>query len=255
MRPPDENQNGSTRPPFMSTSRRPLGSEDNILARLERDARRGKSGAPWRRTWIVWSGLAAIAIIALIATLASLARENLTVHQPQPLVIEAKPAPADMPVEHAGAAHGGFVPLPPSAAPAKAPEHSVARTDEPARPPLVLLEEPVALPVKPAAAPQPAHARPPAVAPRKTVLAKVARPAPVHPVVAPVLAQDAKPAPLHPPAVPPRPKKAAPAAPAEPALDSDVALLSAILMHTSRHANERCAGKPCDAAAAPKTTD
>jgi hypothetical protein len=64
-----------------------------------------------------------------------------------------------------------------------------------------------------------------------------------------------------------RPKKIAPAqgaAASEPALDSDVALLSAIIMHANRHAAERaqmeavrCVGKKCAPAgdAAPKATD
>ncbi|MDL2355599.1 MAG: hypothetical protein QFF03_10110 [Pseudomonadota bacterium] len=257
MRPPDENQNGSTRPPFLSASRRPLGGEDNILARLEREARRGKTAAPWRKTWIAWCGLAALAIVALIATLASLARENITVHRP-PLVIGAKPAAADMPAEHAVSAHDFTPPSAPAAAPASEPEHQGARADMAAQaPPLMLLRESAAAPIRTdAAPPPPAKARPAAVAARKSVAVKAARPAPLHPVVAPVLAQAAKPAAPRPPAAPPRPKKAVPAAPAEPALDSDVALLSAILMHASRHANERCGGKPCDAApAAPKTTD
>ncbi|MDB5952280.1 MAG: hypothetical protein JWR65_4135, partial [Massilia sp.] len=145
MRPPDENQPGSTRPPFMSATRRPASNEDNILARMERDARRGGASSSWKRSWIAWCGVASLAIIGLIGFLASLARENIEIHQPVPLAsTTAAPAP-----------DGGFAPLPPTApAPASLPSQPKppatvvdarparppARFDAPARQSLVLLK-------------------------------------------------------------------------------------------------------------------
>jgi hypothetical protein len=245
VRPPDENQNGSTRPNFMSATRRAYGGDDNILARLEREARRGQGG-PWKHATLAWCVLASVLVIALIGTLASLARENMTVPTPGP------EASSD---QFASSVRGGFAPLPISS-----PNRGLGGNayDLPAEasllPPLVML--------KPAAANAKSVAKP-AQAPLVRAAAKPAKPAPERTAVAarrePVrVAATTKPA-APPPrvaAVPVRPRKAAPSAsPAvEPAaVDSDVALLSAIIMHASRHSAERekieaarCgAGKKC----------
>lgn len=258
MNPPDEHQSTSTRKPFMSARRRPAAGEDNILARLERDARRGRPGMRWKQSWIAWCSVASLAIIGLIGLLASLARENIELHAPK-AAAEVKPAPD--PYAHAMAgADPGFAPLPALAPPAKQPaaiidmrsDRTVIKADAAARPALVTLKPPPA-PAKPAASPPPriaaakpaaskaVAARPPALAPRKTVAATAARP-------------RKAPAP-------------APAAAPEPAVDSDVALLSAIILHASRHADERAqleaarcgAGKKCapapDPLTSPKATD
>jgi hypothetical protein len=231
VRPPDENQPSSTRPPFMSATRRPASTEENILARLERDGRRG-AGSSWKRSWIAWCSVASLAIIGLIGVLASLARENIEVHQPAPLA-ESKAAPDPYGARPIMAGAGdGFAPLPPPAAllspvqpklPATVvdvrPARPSARADDTARPALVMLKPP----------PTPARAvaaRPAASAPHKSAPVAAAKPTPTRALAASV----------------PRPKKpllAPPAALLEPAVDSDVALLSAIILHASRHAGER----------------
>lgn len=300
MRPPDENQNGSTRPNFMSASRRAAGGDDNILARLERDAKRGPSASSWsNHARLAWCGLAALAIFGLIGILASLAKENLAGHR-QPTLIEAKSAPDLF-------ANGGFAPLP-APAPSTlastplvdlpiAPPKSKS-TDRDGVPPLVMLKQgpaPVktAPPVKMAAAvskpvqqpsakmaaltpaPRGAPARPAAKStPPKSAAARPAA-SPARPALAaatPAPARLAVATPQSRPVVataPARKKTASAAAPAKAeaaAVDSDVALLSAIIMHASRHSAERAQieaaqcgpGKKCpqsEAAAALKATD
>ncbi len=290
MRPPDENQNGSTRPNFMSASRRAAGGGENILARLERDAKRGPSAASWsRHARLAWCGLAALAIIGLIGVLASLARENLAGHRPA--LIEAKAAPDLF-------ANGGFAPLP---GPAPSTANSTALVDLPIAPPkskssdrdgvppLVMLKpapatvktvaplsklaaQSSAKPATQASAktmtPSPAARSTPAKLGAKRTPAKpAARPA-RSALAATAPARAATGTPPRPVAVPARKKTASAAAPAkaEQAVDSDVALLSAIIMHAGRHAAERAqieaaqcgAGKKCpqsEAAAALKATD
>lgn len=279
MRPPDENPTGSTRPPFMSATRRPSASEDNILARLDRDGMR-RSGKSWKRSWIAWCGLASLVIIGLIGVLAALAQENLEVHG-QPTVVEAKatsPDPYAAPDSNALLIKGGFAPLPAATAPRTLfatvidvpPERVMVKADKAELPPLVMLKQeapppaaPVAMPVATPPATPPELRRAPPAPPVKLAVAKPAQaPLPIH-KAAPT--PSAKAAPAKPATfakAPPRPKKSAPAATAaEPApLDSDVALLSAILLHADRHAGERaqpdaarCAGKKC--ALAQKATD
>jgi hypothetical protein len=273
VRPPDENQHGSTRPNFMSASRRHNSGEDNILARLERDGKRGAAGKSWqhKNTTLAWCGLASLAVAGLVAVLASLAKENVTVHR-TPLVVEAR-VPSDRYADPDG--RSGFAPLPALPSP---PRKSVVMVEEPLvravpRPapapavapevaPMVMLKPAAAAaarPVKPAAAPVKLAAVPAAVrspAARPAAKSPPARTAPVKVAAAPaprVLA-----------ATPARPKKVVPpgaAAKPEPAaVDSDVALLSAIILHASRHAAERAqlesaacpSGKKCPA---PKATD
>jgi hypothetical protein len=297
VRPPDENQNGSTRPNFMSASRRAAGGDDNILARLEKDANRGPSAASWSKHARAWCGLAALAIIGLIGVLASLARENLAAHRPA--LIEAKAAPDLF-------ANGGFAPLP---GPAPSTANSTALVDLPIAPPkskssdrdgvppLVMLK-PAPAPVKmvtpvsklvahssakPATHPSaktvtqasakavtPAARNAPAKLPAKRTPAKpAATPArPALAATAPARAATRTPPRAEAATAPARKKTTSAAAPvkAERAVDSDVALLSAIIMHASRHAAERAqieaaqcgAGKKCppsEAAAALKATD
>ena len=248
MSPPDENQTASMRRPFMSPGRRPASGDDNILARLERDAKRGRPGMRWKRSWIAWCSVASLAIIGLIGVLASLARENVELHAPM-AAAERRAAPErDMSVASVNA---GFAPLPTVAAPPKQPAkvvdtRSVTKTDDVARPALVMLR-PEAAPAKPAVAPAPVRAPAPRAARSKTVAARPAAIAPRKTVVATAT----------------RPKKAvAAAAAAEPAVDSDVALLSAIILHASRHAGERAqleaarcgAGRKCAPAPDPLTS-
>lgn len=240
MNPPDEHQTASTRRPFISAGRRTAAGEDNILSRLERDARRGRPGMRWKKSWIAWCSVASLVIIGLIGVLTSLARENIERHAPM-VAAATKPA-SDPYATPTTSANTGFAPLP--ATPVKQPaaiidmraDRTVIKADDAARPPLVVLK-PTPPPARPAPAPTPriaaakpvatkaVAAKPPAIAPRKTVAASTARPR----------------------------KASAPAAAPEPAVDSDVALLSAIILHASRHADERAqleaarcgAGKKC----------
>lgn len=242
MNPPDEHQTASTRSPFISAGRRTAAVEDNILARLERDARRGRPGMRWKNSWIAWCSVASLVIIGLIGVLTSLARENIERHAP---MVAAATMPASDPyATPPTSANTGFAPLPLLTTPAKQPaaiidmraDRTVIKADDSARPPLVMLK-PTRTPARPAPAPTPriaaakpvaskaVAAKPPAIAPRKTVAASTARPR----------------------------KASVPAAAPEPAVDSDVALLSAIILHASRHADERAqleaarcgAGKKC----------
>lgn len=296
MRPPDENQNGSNRPNFMSGSRRAAGGDDNILARLERDAKRGPSAASWsNHARLAWCALAAVAVIGLVGVLASLAKENLATHQR-----EAKAAPDLF-------ANGGFAPLPGRDALATSSTqlvdlptapHKSKSVDRDEVPPLVMLK-PAPAPAKTATVKTPAPVKKEMVktpAPARMAASKpaaqpslktspTARSAPTKlaakstPAKPAAPTRSAPPAPTHQAintsahpvvAVAPARKKIAPAAApakAEPAaVDSDVALLSAIIMHASRHAAERAqieaaqcgAGKKCpqtEAAAALKATD
>ena len=258
MRPPDENQPGSTRPNFTSSARRSASGDDNILARLERDARRGRvSKQGWKHARLAWCLLASVAVIGLVGTLASLTRENLSANR-APTLIEARSTPPEISGPSAAAlVKGGFAPLP--APDLKLAAAAVDLPPEPVKPlPMVMLKPAPDTPAKPAAAPAPAPkpaakrvpAKPAAKAPPVKIV--VAKPAPAKPVVVAAAPQ-------------PRPKKPAAATTAAPepaAVDSDVALLSAIIMHASRHAGERAqqeaarcgAGKKCPPPADPLAT-
>ena len=193
----------------MSGSRRAGGGEDNILARLERAAKRGAAGKSWKHARATWCGLAGLLVIGLIGALAVLTRENLAIHR-KPVLAEAKVGAFDPGA--ASVARSGFAPLPVGNPPRRTAAGETAKS-----PPMVMLKTAVPPPAKPAARARAAAA---AAAPRrvkKTVPATIA--------------------------VRPEPS----------ALESDVALLSAIIMHASRHAGERAqleatqcgAGKQC----------
>jgi hypothetical protein len=234
----------------MSASRRQSSGEDNILARLERDGKRGAAGKSWKymNATVAWCGLASLAVFGLVAVLATLAKENLAAHR-KPLVVEARTA-SDRYADLDG--KSGFAPLPaigslprkPATAVEEQVERTIARAAEGTRaPPMVMLKPAAPAAIRPAA---------PRITPARLALrSPPARPAPLKVAAAPALAV----APL-------RLKKIAAAPPAarpEPApIDSDVALLSAIIMHASRHAAERAqmeacpTGKKCPV---PKATD
>lgn len=263
MRPPDENQPGFTRPNFMSASRRASG-EDNILARLERDGKRGAAAKSWKSAKAAWCGLAGAAVFGLVGVLAMLTRENVALNK-KPIVVDAKPSAFE--VDPGLLSRGGFAPLPPGNAPDKIaaaisdvrPERPW-KDDPPAKaPPMVMLKPAAPAPAKPvvvaarATPPKPA-AKSPAAKPAAPV-ARVAMAAQLKTFVMPPPLRPATPPPPRTVAAiaPARAKKPAPAAvaKAEP-IDSDIALLSAIIMHASRHAGERaqieaaqCGGKKC----------
>ncbi|WP_426173598.1 hypothetical protein [Massilia sp. TWR1-2-2] len=250
----------------MSATRRAYAGDDNILARLERDAKRGKSGksGSWKHATLAWCIFAGVLVLALIGTLASLARENITVPKP------GKDARSD---HLASSVRGGFAPLP---APSSSRRLGANAYDLPTEasllPPMVMLKSLPAAAKMPAKGAHPtppplraAVARPAKAATERLVVA--AKPTPVR--AAPPAVRQSPPSPPRIAAAPARPRKVtAPAAPAvEPtAVDSDVALLSAIIMHASRHSAERekieaarCgAGKKCpptDAFPSLKATD
>jgi hypothetical protein len=237
VRPPDENQNASTRPNFMSATRRAYASDDNILARLERDARRGKSGksGSWKHATLAWCILASVVVIALIGTLASLARDNMTAPKQG---ADPKPDP------FASSVRGGFAPLPVPSPSRRLGANVYDVPPEPSLlPPMVMLKSTPAAAKSPAKAadptPPPVRAARPVKAPPERLVA-AARPAPAR--VAPAAVRQSTPPAPRIAAAPLRPRKAPPPAspPVEPtAVDSDVALLSAIIMHASRHSAER----------------
>ena len=255
MRPTDEHQTASTRPSFMSAGHRSSHGDDNILARLERDAKRAKSakgGHAWMSARLAWSALAGVAVIGLVGVLASLAQENVSTHR-KPALTAAAPDPLTAEPQSSPSIKDGFAPLPePGLSRAAA-----AIIDEQSKaPPMVMLnDDDDDAPAKPAAAPKRA--------------AKPTRaPASIAPVQTLAAAALARPAPSRPHnAVPVRPRKPAPAAAApvaDTAADSDVALLSAILMHANRHADERAqmeaatrcgVGKKCPLPSDLKATD
>ncbi|WLI90689.1 hypothetical protein Q4S45_06090 [Massilia sp. R2A-15] len=236
----------------MSVGRRAPAADDNILARLERDATRtgsGKGGHSWMSARLAWSALAGVTVIGLIGVLASLAQENIAVHRRPALT-----APAKEPVmsDAHGSAPGraGDEPLP-----EPSPSRAAVTDDEQLKvPPLAMLEAEDNIPAEPAS-PKPASAPTPKRA------ARAARvPASIAPAQSLAAAAPARHA-------APRPRKPAPA-PAAPvadsAADSDVALLSAIIMHASRHADERAqieaathcgTGKKCPPPSNLKATD
>lgn len=182
MRPPDENQPGSTRPNFTSSARRSASGDDNILARLERDARRGRVAKQgWKHARLAWCLLASVAVIGLVGALASLTRENLSASR-TPVLIEARSTPPDISGPSAAAlVKGGFAPLP-------APDIKLAAAvadlppDPVKPPPMVMLKPAPAAPAKSAAAPAPklaakrVQAKP--VAKTPPVKIAVAKPAP-----------------------------------------------------------------------------
>jgi hypothetical protein len=242
----------------MSASRRAAAADDNILARLERDAKRSPAASSWKNhATLAWCALAAMAIIGLIGVLASLAKENLASHRKSNL-LDAKATP-DLVLS------SGFAPLP---MPERRIAMPIAMTDMPSEsptlpslvrdraPPLVLLPtsartaapvaKPDAEPLPPvhvAAAKATAKPSPPARVVAAKPITKNAPAKPAAQLSRPAsTAVSAPPRPVITLAPAPRPKKVAVAAApakAEPVVDGDVALLSAIIMHANRHSAER----------------
>lgn len=240
MRPPDENQPDAMRALSISVTRRPASADDNILARLERDGRRGGARPAWKRSWIAWCSVASLAIIGMLGLLASLARENVALHQPTAAAgstTASDPYNARAPTV---ASEGTtLAPLPtsdptpdPAAMPAQPKPPAMVVDAQPAGPSPAMLKP----------APLKAAAMRPAASARRGAPVAAAKPPPTRTSMARI-ARLKKPSPA---------PERAPAAPPEPAVDSDVALLSAIILHSSRHAGERaqleaarCAGRQC----------
>ena len=280
MRPTDEHQAGSTRPNFMASSPRPAGGEDNILARLERDGKRGGFGKTWKNARLAWSIVASVLVIGLIGVLASLANDNLMQHR-QPVLIDATalaPAPdaagAAPPAKASDAPQPGAATAPMLAAAAIAPPparvmvKAGSSTDVPA---LVLLTPPAPAPESEKTLPAPikpdASALLPPAPPALRSIAPARRAA--HKRATKSAKSKAAPSRSLAGTAKPRTVRLAPAPMPQgkpTAIDSDVALLSAIIIHSSRHAGERAqqeaircgAGKKCSPSAAklsPSTSD
>lgn len=263
MRPTDENQAGSTRPNLMS-SRRGAG-EENILAMLERDSARRMSPRMSGVRLASYGAAAALAGI-LVGGVAWLAYDNHTGAQDlqaahDAVTVEVVPTMPD-PV------------LPPQAPPALAAANPVEApsaaviVDESARkrdatvasavPPLVMLPAEEVKDTKPPPAARPAQD---SVPPKPDT---AARPEPVRTVARVEKKADKAPKTASRPAKPAKPVQARNAAPAkakaktdtvartrksaatDAPVDSDVALISAIIQHSERHRGESgCSGPKC----------
>lgn len=275
MRPTDENQHSSTRPNLMSSGTRRGGGEDNILAMLERNAERGPLGAAPRIALYAGAG---VLILGLLSALGWLVHENQSTNDALRVVEQAAVVPIPDPPAIAATASATarvepasspatIVDDPQPAAAAKASAIVTAQAAPAPLPPLVLLSPEEAASrgrAKPerASAPRPQPVREAAPAP-ELAPAQPAQPAtlakaPARPrlTVAASAATTSATAPAPKTAartVPAKAKKqqvAPPVTTSEAAADNDVALISAIISHSSRHAKERApadAGKACAA--------
>jgi hypothetical protein len=251
VRPPDENQHGSTRPNLLSDARRRFGSDDNILERLERDSARQASG---NRSRAAWYAAAASLVLLVLVIVVWMAYENVNTVQviPMPHPAAERGAPVPTAAAPSGPAewqlprgavrepalpepamvlqmdqHDGPLPRPVAMAPVVPSRNNTIAN----LPPLVLLPGDSAVakkpflpykaekaqPAEPATRTKPAartsslaqqQATPERVAARTTTAGRARKPATVNP------AQDAP-------------------------VDRDVALLSAIIIHDSAHADEK----------------
>lgn len=257
MRPSDENQRGSKRPNLMSSSRRAAGGDDKILAKLERGTAAGAAGKPARPT-LRWLGAGGSIIVALIGTLTWVAYVNATTPRVLPvarikpyILPNATQAPRPMMLARAdGAAIDAPVPAGPAPAVVTTPVPLPVTVAAPAT---ILDEAPEPDTAAPAAVERPrAAARPVerhvvptrhAIAPYKLLPQRSARATAARAAAPRQASYTAR-----------RPAKgvrnaavrghakgaqATPPAQAEPALDSDVALLSALVAHSGKHAAER----------------
>lgn len=232
MRPTDENQTGSRRPNLMSSSRR-TGGEINILAMLDGQAR--KPGPLARLPRAAWYGSGGVLACALVGVVAWLVHDQAGSGfegrvpagppvVPLEIVSETVPNPAlqvDPP-----RAHGAAVV---DVAAAASDTASAAQAPVPGRPgtPVVIpVSAPVNAPVSTAASAPPtrtaAHA-PPRVQPRapaaRSVLAEARQPASAHARRPAAAVQKAKPAPAP--------------------VDTDVALISAIIQHVNQRGEDK----------------
>jgi len=211
----------------MSSTRRPGATEDSILASLERGS---PSSTRAHRSWLIIGGSVAALLTLMIAWLAY---SNATSVRSLPASAVKRQVPAPLDDGMRGQAVPSFnIPAPQSAAIVDEP--AVAT---PAKPALVMLprddigrqDEMVPVAALPAEPPV-ARLAPVAKANKPTANKTTPRAAVVKKTKAP----------------------AKPLQSSAPEVDSDVALISAILAHSTRHAAERaqlekeaCAGKKC----------
>ena len=239
MRPTDEDQPGSRRPNLMGSSRRSA-SDVNILAMLD-----GLGSRPHAKRTMLWYGAGGVLVCGLIGAVAWLAHEPAA-HldstmvagglPPAPIVAAAASAPpaqlervsetlaAPATLQPAGGATIVNVDNEPSPA---ASASAALASEAPEPPPLRILPAPKPAPVVHTTA---MHTPAP-----KTVAARVPPVRSAHPVVAHA-----------------SPKRSAPAIkplPAPAAVDTDVALISAIIQHAANHRetteDSGCRDKPC----------
>ena len=247
MRPTDEDQSSQRRPNLMSATRR-AASETNILAMLDRQA----SAALPRRLLraaralpaMVWYATAGVLVCGLLATLAWLARDRAaSTAVDSALAGSVAPAHARMAeaaVPRVADASASVTAYMPADRPADRPADMPA--DAPAPPPVsVSMSVSTSAPASPPEPARPAaHAAmaravaPHAAAPGKQATAGTAAAAPAR--AGRTSTHNRRPAP---------PAKAPPAA-----VDTDVALISAIIQHAANRQEAEeggCADKACGA--------
>lgn len=236
MRPTDEHQTPSTRPNFMATTKR-VGGSDNILARLDRSGNGARARWP-HAARAAWTG-AAVAALALAAVLLCMRAERAQSQRGAQLLVatpvnEAPPsastpalvepsleaqAAAQVEAEVQAQVDAALAPRPaaqPAAALAPVDPQLEAASLEPI-PVLPMLTDVV-------------ETAPAAPAPRAAARPTRARPAPAAKGMHAATARAAER-----PGAPPPP----PASGHDAASDTDIALLSAILLHAPRHSAER----------------
>jgi hypothetical protein len=263
VRPTDENQPGSRRPNLMSSSRRATG-DINILALLDGQSR----GRRFRARPVVWYGAAGVLACSLLVALAWLVRSATP-----PRYTGTAGANASVAHEHATVSPGGGTAAHASAFAIEHDVNAALAAETSAQPPaspravaepgvqsaapvrgavIVDLAGPIPPPsiatAPPAAPPHTTADMTPSRAQPPTVHHPAARAQPAYRTVTtqtPVLAHASN--------APPRPKRAAPrTAPPTAPVDTDVALISAILQHTGAPHEAASAG---DAAALPPCAD
>ena len=250
MRPTDENQTGSRRPNLMSSSRR-TGGEINILAMLDGQARKpGPFSRLPRVAWYGSGGLLACELAGMVAWLvhdqAGSGFEGRVLAGPPAVPLEIVAETLPNPVLHVGPPRAPGAAVVDVAADVTAPPPDAAPAALPPRAETLALDEahqgvPALQPVAAAVVPTPVPVAAPAAVPAPhPVAAPVSAPAPrpaVHAAprmlakaVPPRNAEARREASTHPrrPAVVPRPK------PAPAAVDTDVALISAIIQHVNQ---------------------
>lgn len=251
MRPTDENQGASTRPNLMS-SRRGAG-EENILAMLEHDSAR-RNGTRMTRGRLAWYCAAAAFSGILVGALAWLAYDNHETASALQVQVQAERVAEGSADQVAAPVVADAHPEPSAPAPAPVPATIVDQPHgmAPAPPPLVMLPpenaKTAAPPAKAAAPDQAGTPEPkPARSDQREALAKAGKPEKSDKPVKPertAAARPQRPSAAKAPA-PARTRKPAASAPADPAVDTDVALISAIIEHSERHRGERAQPAPC----------
>jgi hypothetical protein len=267
VRPADENQY-STRPNLMSSGRRG-GNDQSILEMLERDTERG-SHRRRGRSRLAWYGAGGTLAAGLIGLLAWLTHDSAPLQETQPIVVAETAAPADRSARLDPAAELlGLNELddPPRPHHAAVIDEQLARQTRPITP-VAMLTPPASPPAAQTAAagkgalvqdePSPRPGTSVAAAPHsQTGAAKhdAAKPQATRTALEPARARPSvKVAPSTARSAQrklarnaSRPRKATAAAQQKPAVDSDVALISAVIQHSSARPDGPCLEPNCAA--------